>query len=105
MTKLVNQRKTKRFQVNIGRGSPFGNPFEIGKHGDRQQCVQLYREYFYKRILTDTDFRDKVLSLRGKILACWCAPLECHGEIIIEYLEGLPQETRREKDNEQEFFT
>lgn len=25
---------------------------------------------------------------KGKILACWCKPAECHGDIIKEYLEG-----------------
>ena len=31
--------------VYIGRGSPFGNPFIIGKHGTREEVIEMYRDY------------------------------------------------------------
>jgi hypothetical protein len=91
MTTVVNIRKKKGkkssfYDVYCGRGSLFGNPFKIGRDGDRKQVIQKFREYFYKR-LTDVRFRDSVLSLKGKILGCYCKPLECHLDIIVEYLE------------------
>ena len=85
-TTIVNIKKHK-CDVYIGRGSPFGNPFRIGDHGDREQVLAKYRTYF-KRRLTDQSFRDKVLSLKGKVLGCWCKPLLCHGDVIVEYLES-----------------
>ena len=73
--------------VPITRKTPFGNPFEIGKHGDRAEVIEKFRHYFYHRIKTDEQFKKDVLQLRGKHLLCWCAPLPCHGEVIREWLE------------------
>lgn len=66
MTSVVNIKHNK-YDVYIGRGSPFGNPFQIGRDGDRKQVIEKYRVYFIKR-LTDPKFRDKVMELKGKIL-------------------------------------
>ena len=87
-TTVVNIKKSK-CEIFCGRGSPYGNPFKIGKDGDRKQVIEKYKEYFYKR-LTNPTFRDSVLSLKGKILGCYCKPLACHCDIIIEYLEKEP---------------
>ncbi len=103
MTKLVNQKDTKRFDVDIGRGSLYGNHFLIGVDGDREQVVEKYKKYFHKRILTDKTFRDNVLALKGKTLACWCVPLLCHGYVFIDYLEGTKLSEQR-KPKEPDFF-
>lgn len=87
MTTVVNKRKQK-YDVYIGRGSPFGNPFIIGRDGNRAEVIRKYRDYFYKRI-EDSEFRDRVLSLKGKVLGCFCKPLPCHGDVIVEFLNGL----------------
>lgn len=93
-TNLVNLRQTKRFDAKIDRTTTFGNPHPIGycyicnRLHDRTDCILEYKKYFYNRILTDKIFRDKVLALKGLVLACWCHPLECHGKVIIEYLEN-----------------
>lgn len=86
-TTVVNIRNSTCDQY-IGRGSTFGNPYHIGEDGDREQVIEKFRAYFYKR-LTDASFRDKVLALKGKRLGCWCVPLNCHGNVIVEYLEKL----------------
>jgi hypothetical protein len=94
VTRLVNQKTCKRFDVKIDRSGVFGNPHPIGYCSicntvhDRRGSIDAYREYFYTRLLTDQNFRDKVLALKGKVLACWCHPLECHGDVIIEVLEN-----------------
>ena len=87
-TTVVNIKKST-CEIYCGRGSPYGNPFKIGQDGDRKQVIEKYRKYFYSR-LTDSTFRDKVLSLKGKILGCYCKPLDCHCDVIIEYLEKEP---------------
>jgi hypothetical protein len=53
----------------------------------------MYKDWFYRR-LTDPVFRDKVHSLKGKVLACWCKPDTCHGDIIVEYLEYVFKSNR-----------
>jgi hypothetical protein len=47
--------------VNIMRGSPWGNPFQIGR---------------------DADLGERLLSLRGATLCCCCAPAACHGDTL-----------------------
>ncbi len=87
-TTVVNLRREK-YDVYIGRGSPFGNPFVIGKDGDRDTVIELYRVYFYDRIKHDAKFQKQVLDLKDKRIACYCRPLKCHGDIIVEYLNSV----------------
>lgn len=61
--------------VYCGRGSPYGNPFVIGRDGNRTVvCNRFERE-----ILPTLD----VSRLRGKDLVCFCAPLRCHCDAIL----------------------
>lgn len=34
-------------------------------------------------------YRDRVRSLHGKTLVCWCAPQPCHGEVLVKLAEEL----------------
>lgn len=87
MTTVVNKNK-ESFEVYVGRGSIFGNPYVIGRDGTREQVIERYREWF-KFLLRDPIFAAAVLDLRDKKLGCFCKPLACHGEVIAEYLNGL----------------
>ena len=97
MTVVVNFRKEPcdvkitRTQDNHVPEPPafgcFGNPFPVKRWG-RERCIELFKTYFYERVDKDPAFREAVLSLRGKRLGCFCAPLRCHGDIIKEWLEG-----------------
>lgn len=62
--------------VYCGRGSPWGNPFVIGIHGDRDEVC----DQFEKLILPTLD----VSKLKGKDLVCYCAPLRCHCESLMK---------------------
>ena len=55
-------------QILIDRTTVFGNPFLIGRDGDREQVLAKYKEYFYRRLTNDPEFKKKVLELKGKIL-------------------------------------
>lgn len=68
--------------VYIGRGSPWGNPYVIGRDGDRDQVCDLYEA----NVLPTLDIE----PLRGKDLVCFCAPQRCHGDSIRAKL-ALPQ--------------
>lgn len=92
-TTLVNINRGSRCEVYIGRGGPFGNPFVIGaekdgKDGTREDVIRKFRDYFQQKLKMDPEFRKKVEGLRGKVLGCYCVPLDCHGQIIIDYLDG-----------------
>jgi len=67
--------------VYIGRGSPWGNPFMIGPHGDRDTVC----DRFEQEVLPLLD----VSSLRGKDLICFCAPKRCHGDAILRKANGV----------------
>lgn len=66
--------------VYIGRGSPYGNPFVIGKHGTRDKVC----DRFEREVLPTLN----VELLRGKDLVCYCAPMRCHGDSIMKKLNN-----------------
>ena len=66
--------------VYIGRPSKWGNPFVIGKDGTRQEVVQKYKDY----ILSNQSLLSQIEELRGKDVVCFCAPQQCHGDVLIE---------------------
>jgi len=71
MTTVVNIRKD-RYDVYCGRPSIYGNPFEIGKDGNREQVIEKYREYFSNKI-KEREFKKSILSLKDKRIGCFCA--------------------------------
>ena len=81
-TKVVNLRHEK-YDVYIGRGSKWGNPFKIGADGTREEVIEKYRQYIMNR----PDLLNDLKELRGKRLGCYCKPKPCHGDVLIELLE------------------
>jgi hypothetical protein len=100
VTRVVNKKLTNDFDVYIGRGTPWGNPFAIG-HGegpDRDEVIRLYRDYFEEKIKNDQNFKAGILAMKGLRLACFCKPQACHGDVIAEYLNRLPESTPEETE-------
>jgi hypothetical protein len=91
-TTVVNVRK-EPCDVYIGRAmprwtaSPFGNPFRVTGDLSRVAAIAQYREW----LLQQPDLLEQLEELRGKRLGCWCKPLACHGDVLVELLEGAPQ--------------
>ena len=81
-TKVVHLRR-EPFDIRIDRKTPWGNPFEIGVDGTREEVVELYVHW----ILTQKVLLKQIHSLRGKTLGCHCAPKLCHGDILKQILE------------------
>ena len=83
MPKVLNKYKDviTSNSVYIGRPSAFGNPFVIGKDGTREQVIEAYERYVQEdpRLLELIKKR-----LKGKDLVCYCAPLPCHGDILLK---------------------
>lgn len=82
--KVVHCKKEK-FDIYIGRPSIYGNPFEIGKDGTREEVIDKYEEW----IKTQPDLLKNLPELKDKILGCWCAPKACHGDILIKLVNEL----------------
>lgn len=74
--------KKQKYDVYIGRPYKWGNPFEIGKDGTREEVCQKYKDWITqgdgKYLLNDLH------ELKDKILGCWCHPKQCHGDILHE---------------------
>lgn len=84
--RLTTQRhvvhcKKEPYDVYIGKGSKWGNPFKIGEHGTRDEVIQMYEKY----LLDNDELMRSLPELRGKILGCWCKPKACHGDILAMY--------------------
>lgn len=79
--KVVNKYHKIPYDVYIGRGSIWGNPFVIGKDGTREEVIEKYEEY----LVNSPELLSKLPELRGKTLACFCKPQKCHGDIIAKY--------------------
>jgi hypothetical protein len=69
------------YDVYIGRPSKWGNPFRIGPDGNRSEVLHKYALY----LLQQPDLLAALPELRGKVLGCWCAPLPCHGDILVDF--------------------
>lgn len=86
MCTVVNKNK-EEFDIYIGRGSIWGNPYVIGKHGDRKKVIERYRKWLTDQIFLGNISIDQLQSLKGKRLGCFCKPLDCHGDVIKEFVE------------------
>ena len=78
---MVVHCKKQKYDVYIGRPSKWGNPFIIGRDGNRDEVIAKYREYILSKPHL---IEDAKRELKGKILGCYCAPLSCHGDILSE---------------------
>ncbi len=68
--------------VYIGRGSIWGNPFVIGKDGDRDEVCDKYETYLDHQIESGNITNKDLKSLQGKDLVCYCSPCRCHGDYL-----------------------
>jgi len=88
LMQIVNIKSGKPYDIYCGRGSIFGNPYEIGVDGTREQVIERYKKWF-NFLLRDKRFVDELNKLKGKTLGCFCVPQKCHCEVIIEYLNKI----------------
>jgi Domain of unknown function (DUF4326) len=100
MPKVINLRDKERDRVyeRIDRITMWGNPFIIEIHGNRDTVVDAHL-YWLNRWVEDREeiiitigekrFSNKwvmenIELLKGKDLACWCAPERCHGDNLLK---------------------
>lgn len=72
--------KHDQCDVYIGRPSKYGNPFHCGLDGTREEVIERYENWLQEN---PELIKDICRELQGKILGCWCHPLECHGDVIV----------------------
>ena len=69
--------------------SKWGNPFKIGKdakgeYWSREDVIALYKAWMSKDNPSNMGLWKELPELRGKDLVCWCAPLPCHADVLLE---------------------
>jgi hypothetical protein len=94
-TLVVNSR-INIYDVYIGRGSKWGNPYAtqpgIGVRyivGSRREAVEMFENWIH----TQSHLMAALHELRGKRLGCpGCNPdrQACHGHILAELADSLP---------------
>jgi len=112
-TMVVNLHKSS-YTKYIGRGSKFGNKYQVGWYyreenggGIRIECkpftgacyitreiaIELHRKDFYD----NPELQEAVWNeLKGQTLGCFCKPKACHGDTYVEYIRN-----RIKENNEQ----
>lgn len=92
MTKVVNKHHKVPYDVYIGRGSIWGNPFSHMENtqaqfkvGTREEAVEKYHEW----IMTKPHLLKQLHELKGKTLGCYCHPKPCHGDVLVELANAL----------------
>lgn len=66
--------------IYVGRPSIWGNPCMLGRDGTRQEVIDKYRAW----LTSNKKLMARLHELRGKNLVCWCAPLPCHADVLME---------------------
>jgi hypothetical protein len=82
--------------VKVDRATKWGNPFIVGVHGTRAECVELYRLMLAELMaMGNANLEEQriarahlvahITELRGKDLACWCnSDGPCHADALLE---------------------
>jgi hypothetical protein len=102
-----------RFYVGRSKkkDSPLGNPYIVGKDGDRQTVMAKYRRWLweeikkgnksaaYRELITIAEHYRYSSEWEPVKLICWCAPLPCHAEIIKSAMDWLIKNNQLPKQN------
>ncbi len=90
LTLVVNKDRVDIYDVYIGRGSVWGNPYQIGEDGDRDEVIRKFAYDFQRGFLkAHEDFENNLKKIKGKVIACHCKPASCHGDVIAAYVNSL----------------
>ena len=95
---VVNLRQLP-YDVYIGRGSPWGNDWSHlvdskAKYrvGSREEAIRKYTEWFlsHNDVIAGARY-----ELRGRILGCYCSPLNCHGFVLAAVANASERDLRK----------
>jgi hypothetical protein len=87
--------------VKVDRSTKWGNPFVVGQHGTRAECVEMFEKLMAGMVMVShgpdpkvqRDYYEMVRrdrhQLHDKNLACWCPltekgqPVPCHADVLL----------------------
>ena len=98
MIRIANKRTHRSAGVYVGRPSTLGNPFVIGKDGDRAAVIQKYRRWLWQemqhrqgQVYIELQNLLRIARTGDLTLVCWCHPEPCHADVLRACLEYLLQ--------------
>jgi hypothetical protein len=96
----LSRKKGWRMPANtlkVDRTTKWSNPFIVGKHGTRAECVDMHAKLMAGYLCISVDHecieaqrahlayvKANRRHLKGKNLACWCPPGPCHADILLK---------------------
>ena len=96
------------FYVKGAEKSEFANPFKVktqskiaqqGNFANKKDysnglstSLEKYEEWLRDKCAKDKDVKKRLLSLRGKVLGCWCKPAGCHGDVMAKLIQEFANE-------------
>ena len=96
---LIGWAKENGCFVYIGRSnrwqglpeSPWSNRACVLQRGasDAERIAAVIG--FERNLLVRSDLLDRLFSLRGCVLGCWCSPKACHGDVIARLVNSACQ--------------
>ena len=81
MCTVVNKYK-EEYDVYIGRGSIWGNPFPVNENCSLDESLKKYKIHLSDMVKSGKITLQDLADLQGKRLGCFCKPKPCHGDII-----------------------
>ncbi len=76
---LIAQADAEGLFVRVDRNSRWGNPFILDDDGSRVTVIEAYRDLY---LPNKPSLLGKLTDLEGKLLGCWCAPEQCHADVL-----------------------
>ncbi len=100
-TKVVNKRY-EEYDIYIGRGSKWGNPYTHIKGetkaqflvDSREESIEKYEEWARQQ----PDLLNSLHELKNKRLGCFCSPYHCHGDVLVKLIEEMEQDDFWDED-------
>lgn len=100
MPKVLNKMKDNipPGAIYVGRPSKWGNLMTVREvkrlfpNGTEEElnekAVTWYKEWLATPFGRPKELMEQIEELRGKDLVCWCAPLPCHADVLLELANG-----------------
>lgn len=84
--KVISVRDGAPHDAYIGRynkswnlaESKWKNPYKLVRESDAETVLRKYRAH----VLSQPELVESLPELDGKVIACWCKPKPCHGDVL-----------------------
>lgn len=85
---VVDIRSGERYDLYVGYPSEWHNPYRMKRSGfTRDKAVDSFIRYLcFQR----HDLFERLPELAGKVLACFCGGLRCHGRVLAALATAPP---------------